>query len=91
MSGYLHFRRTGVCDVDAVMSALERAGNLFHHTEQWGDGYPNEGDPSPLDGVQSALDSLALRARPQPARDLPICTEHQREIAFCGTCLAVRE
>ena len=43
--------------------------------------------PSEREGAIDLL-AAALRDRPQPALDLPICTEHQREIAFCGTCLA---
>lgn len=37
-----------------------------------------------LDGLSAAIAAALAEAGAQ----LPICTEHQREIAFCGTCLA---
>ena len=59
MSGYLRFTHTGVPAIDAIAFALEKAGNLFHHTSQWTDGYPNDADPSPLDAIQKALNDAA--------------------------------
>ena len=35
MSGYLNFDRTGHDEVDAILDAIERAGDGFHHTEFW--------------------------------------------------------
>jgi hypothetical protein len=35
MSGYLAFYRTGVPEVDAILSAIENAGDAYHHTEYW--------------------------------------------------------
>jgi len=37
MSGYLHYDKTGVPEVDEIIEALEDAGNAFHHTDGWGD------------------------------------------------------
>lgn len=59
MSGYVRFTHTGVPQIDAIAFALERAGNLFHHTSQWTDGYPNDADPSPLEAIQKALNDAA--------------------------------
>lgn len=35
MSGYIDLKRTGHKEVDAILDAIERAGDGFHHTSQW--------------------------------------------------------
>jgi hypothetical protein len=37
MSGYLSFTRTGNALVDDILSAIENAGDSFHHTSDWQD------------------------------------------------------
>jgi hypothetical protein len=37
MSGYLYFERTGHKEVDAIISMIERAGDGYHHTSEWGE------------------------------------------------------
>lgn len=79
MSGYLYFQSSGVAEVDHILSALESAGTMFHHTEQWGEscgalvrgGHRGE---SPLEWIQNAANDAArvvaeLRTEVQRLRD----------------------
>lgn len=56
MSGYLSFYRTGNEKFDAVLSAIEDAGDAFHHTSEWS--YPCD----QLDGKSylDIIDKLVL-------------------------------
>ena len=35
MSGYLEFKRTGHKEVDAILQAIEDAGDAYHCTSNW--------------------------------------------------------
>ena len=35
MSGYLSFKRTGHKEVDAILQAIEDAGDAYHCTSNW--------------------------------------------------------
>ena len=59
MSGYLHFDKTGVKVIDDILEAIEFAGTLFHHTESWGDGWPEDSDESPSERIQVAAKRAA--------------------------------
>ena len=63
MSGYLYFKKTGVSAVDAILAQIENAGRMFHHTEQWPDGYPAASDPSLVDRIQAAANDAAEKWR----------------------------
>ena len=58
MSGYLFFRKTGVKEIDKILSKLEEAGHAYHHTSQWQEeGY--SGEPSYVDQIQKVADDAA--------------------------------
>jgi hypothetical protein len=57
MSGYLSFKYTGNAHIDDVLGAVERAGDLFHHTSQWQD--PEDF----IDGGKSCVELIEETAR----------------------------
>jgi hypothetical protein len=57
MGGYLEFDSTGVKEVDSILSAIENAGDGYHHTSQWGES--ENGDKSYIDFIQDAANKCA--------------------------------
>jgi hypothetical protein len=68
MSGYLSFSGTGSPLIDAILQALESAGDAYHNTVQW-DEPAEEGGPSYIELIQQAANAAAaaLTASPQAA------------------------
>lgn len=61
MSGYLSFNRTGHPEVDAILSAIEDAGDGYHHTSQWGDEiYWRDDKKSYMDIIDEKIDSARI-------------------------------
>jgi len=64
MSGYLHFKMTGVDIIDAIGKALKNAGDAYHNTADWRDtgrhSQPNEFQiiSGTLSAAASELESL---------------------------------
>jgi len=60
MSGYLHFNKTGIKEIDEIIEQLEDAGTAFHHTSDWSEECPYTTDKkSHLQLIQEALDGAA--------------------------------
>lgn len=60
MSGYLHFKQTGDTKIDAILGALNRAGNAYHNTSEWSEPLHSEdGNKSCSDLIQEAADAAA--------------------------------
>lgn len=63
---YYGFDRTGVDEIDLILSALACAGKAYHHTEDWNENaYAlsyHEGD-TPVDWIQNAANKAAESIR----------------------------
>ena len=55
---YYSFDRTGVVEIDRVLSAVAVAGKRFHHTEWWND--EDDGRPSCQERIQAAANEAAV-------------------------------
>lgn len=55
---YYSFRRTGVIEIDRILSAVASAGKGYHHTESWAY-VGSDGEPSYIDLIQGAADKAA--------------------------------
>jgi hypothetical protein len=62
---YFWFDRTGVGAIDAILSAIGRAGKAYHSTEFWGDDDPYGPAPgmSYIDLIQQAANEAAALIR----------------------------
>lgn len=59
---YYGFHRTGVIEIDRILSAVARAGKAFHLTEDWNEPAYG-GDTSPVDWIQGAANDAAAGFR----------------------------
>ena len=75
MSGYLHFKKTGVKAIDTIADALESAGNSYHNTDMWAETMDWLTPPqSHKEIIQNALDAAALSSpAPVEANGCPSC------------------
>lgn len=58
MSGYLRFNSTGVPAVDAILQAIENAGDYYHHTSQWQDS--DDGEKSQIELIDEKIDEARV-------------------------------
>ncbi len=60
---YYSFGKTGIPEIDLILSAVACAGKSFHHTDCWNDelGYAPDGHSgtSPIEWIQNAADAAA--------------------------------
>jgi hypothetical protein len=56
---YYGFDRTGVIEIDRILSAVARAGKWAHHTGQWADGDELDDGSSPVEWIQNAANDAA--------------------------------
>lgn len=60
---YYCFDKTGVREIDLILSAVACAGKAFHHTEDWQDeAYEREHmtGKTPIEWIQNAANAAAL-------------------------------
>jgi len=56
------FDKTGVAEIDRILSAIACAGKSFHHTEFWSDvagDYPGHKGKTPIEWIQNAANDAA--------------------------------
>lgn len=75
---YYAFNPTGVPEIDAILSAVARAGKAYHSTQDWQEECsPYEPDihrgETPVDWIQNAAIDAAAALKPVPAPALPAC------------------
>jgi hypothetical protein len=58
MSGYIDLCRTGYTPFDAVLEAIEDAGNAYHHTAQWQD--DDNGEPSHIERINEKINDVCI-------------------------------
>ena len=58
---YYGFNKTGVPEIDKILSAIACAGKAFHHTSDWMDesSYPPHIGDTPIDWIQNAANEAA--------------------------------
>lgn len=69
MNGYYFgFDKTGITEIDEILSAIAHAGKAFHHTDDWQEdvGYMSEHYPhivgnTPIDWIQNAANRAATK------------------------------
>ena len=59
---YFGFSKTGVLEIDQILSAVACAGKAYHHTEDWND-CPYDDNTSPVDWIQDAANDAAKKMR----------------------------
>ena len=78
MSGYLNFKPTGVPEIDAILRAIEVAGDAYHHTEDWGD---DDNGESHIDRIQKAADAAALARKGAEASGMKLNIDPEKFLA----------
>lgn len=63
---YYSFKKTGVKEIDGILSAVACAGKAFHHTDQWNDStdgwsYDCCIGETPIEWIQNAADIAAAK------------------------------
>ncbi|MEK9736093.1 MAG: hypothetical protein VW239_02065 [Candidatus Nanopelagicales bacterium] len=66
MSGYLFWNKQSDPQAQAILDALTRAGDAYHHTMSWGD--DDYGDGSCLDHIEKAVTTALVQARREGER-----------------------
>ncbi len=76
---YYSFDKTGVPEIDRILSAVACAGKAYHHTECWNDDstpYPGHEGETPAEWIQNAANDAAkilgensIDQQPQPKPD----------------------
>jgi hypothetical protein len=60
---YYNFDKTGVPEIDRILSAVACAGKSYHHTEDWNDSpsfvWPGHVGETPVDWIQNAANDAA--------------------------------
>lgn len=60
---YYGFERTGVLVIDRILSAVATAGKAYHHTENWGNAWPSDDEPTQQELIQRAANEAADEIR----------------------------
>lgn len=66
---YYGFDKTGVPEIDRILSAVACAGKAFHHTNEWGDDaspYYGHVGTCPIDWIQNAANDAAKAWNARP-------------------------
>ena len=61
---YYGFDKTGVPEIDKILSAVACAGKAYHNTEDWLDNcspYDGHSGDNPVDWIQNAANEAALK------------------------------
>jgi hypothetical protein len=63
---YYGFDKTGIPEIDRILSAVACAGKAFHYTEYWGEvvsEYPGHVGKTPIEWIQNAANDAAKALR----------------------------
>ena len=61
---YYSFDKTGVTEIDRILSAVACAGKAFHHTSQWNEEafpYPGHEGENPVNWIKNAANDAAQK------------------------------
>ena len=87
---YYGFDKTGVPEIDRILSAVACAGKAFHHTNEWGDDaspYYGHVGTCPIDWIQNAANDAAKAWNARPAAAVDELIEAYRAVVYEEACL----